>query len=185
MTLLCLVVGCIIKAEYGGNLLNNIEEIIDVLRLEKHCEGGFYRRTYCSELDCFGGQGQSRKTMSSIYYLVTAELGFSALVRNQSDLMLYFHQGDPLTIVFVDTHGQVTEHVLGNDLSKGQRPQLLCPANVAKAYDLKGGQYALVSEALSPSFEYEDMYQLSLADIEYLPEVSQERLKSYVIDKIE
>ena len=121
--------------------------------------------------------------MSSIYYLVTAKLGFSALVRNKSDLMLYYHQGDPLTIVFVDAQGQVSEHVLGNDLSKGQRPQLICPANVAKAYDLKGGQYALVSEAVTPSFEYEDMYQLTLSDIESLPVTSQEKLRSYVKKK--
>ena len=47
--------------------------------------------------------------------------------------------------------------VLGPDLAAGQQLQLTVPGGVWKASHLPSGDYGLISEAVSPGFEYEDM----------------------------
>ena len=159
-----------------------VDEIIENLGLEKHCEGGYYRRTYCSSISCDSVQGKPRHTMSSIYYMVTAEPGFSGLCMNQSDLILYHHLGAPMKVVFYDPRSQqLDEAVLGTDFSAGQRPQLTCPGGVWKAYDLMGADYCLVSEALSPSFEYVDMQLCSRGDLDGMADSAQAQLARYIL----
>jgi predicted cupin superfamily sugar epimerase len=138
--------------------MSEIPEIIQSLQLEPHCEGGYYRRTYLSDIECTSNSGKARATMSSIYYLVTQKKGMSYLAANESDLMLFHHAGAPLKVIFIDEQGDVEEKILGTDFAAGQQPQMLCPGGVWKAYELMSGEYTLVSEALSPSFDYDDLY---------------------------
>jgi hypothetical protein len=162
--------------------MNRVEEIIKALQLEKHCEGGYYHRTYCSNLQCKSVSGKPRNTMSSIYYLVTSESKFSALAVNESDLILYHHQGDPMKIIFFDPSSQaIYSRVLGQDIEKRQTPQVVCPGGIWKAYDLMGGQYCLASEAVSPSFEYEDMKLITMEDLETLSSELHTTLAEYIL----
>ncbi len=159
-----------------------VDDIIAQLKLEKHCEGGYFRRTYCSSIACDSVQGKPRRSMSSIYYMVTDELGYSGLCMNQSDLILYHHLGAPMTVVFYDPRMQQLERsLLGPDILAGQRPQLICPGGVWKAYDLMGADFCLVSEAVSPSFEYEDMQLFGQADLKGMPDSLQTQLARYIL----
>ena len=161
--------------------MDNTKDIIKKLQLEKHCEGGYYRRTYCSTIPCKSPSGSPRMTMSSIYYLVTAESKFSALCVNESDLILYHHQGNPMKIVFFDPKSQETHtQVLGQDIAQGQTPQVICPSGIWKAYDLMDGEYCLASEAVSPSFEYEDMKLITEKDLSRAPSATQTLLRKYL-----
>ena len=47
--------------------------------------------------------------------------------------------------------------MLGPDLAAGQQLQLAVPGGVWKASHLPRGDYGLISEAVAPGFEYEDM----------------------------
>jgi uncharacterized protein len=161
--------------------MKDIEGMIKALQLEKHCEGGYYRRTYCSTLPCKSSSGKPRNTMSSIYYLVTSESKFSSLAVNQSDLILYHHQGDPMKIIFFDPGSQeIYSCVLGPDVEKGQTPQVVCPGGIWKAYDLMGGQYCLASEAVSPSFECEDMKLITTKDLDVVSPALRTTLAEYI-----
>ena len=135
----------------------NKHEIIKTLELEPHpSEGGYFKRSYTSEIDTSTPAG-TRKTLSSIYYLLTDDSPIGYLHKNKSDIIHYFHSGSAITYFIVHPDGQLETKILGNDLSKGQTPQLTVKGGCWKASELIEGEYGLISEAVSPGFEYEDM----------------------------
>lgn len=133
------------------------EQIIDTLKLEKHIEGGYFYRSFYSEKFVTTEESLVRRQLSSIYYLLTKTSNFSCFARNRSDLVLYYHLGDPLTVLFRASDNAITEKILGPDILRGQYLQLPCPANTAKAYVLRAGEFCLIGEAVGPGFEYEDL----------------------------
>jgi hypothetical protein len=137
------------------------QTIIESLCLEPHpSEGGYFKRTYTSETELNCGYGQ-RKTLSSIYYMLTDDSPIGYLHKNKSDIIHYFHSGSPITYFIIHPDGQLETTTLGNDLSNGQQLQLTVRGGCWKASELEKGQhdfdYGLLSEAVSPGFEYEDM----------------------------
>ncbi len=73
-----------------------------------------------------------------------------------------------IKVIFIAENGDVSEEILGSDIIAGHKPQLICPRNVCKAYDLMQGEYALVGEAVSPGFDFSDMHMPSRNEIEAL-----------------
>ena len=144
----------------------NKQEIIKSLSLEPHpSEGGYFKRTYTSEIDTICAAG-TRKTLSSIYYMLTNDSPIGYLHKNKSDIIHYFHSGSPITYFIIHPDGKLEKQVLGNDVSQGQIPQLIVKGGCWKASELIEGEYGLLSEAVSPSFEYEDMELASTESIE-------------------
>ena len=134
----------------------NANDIVAALALEQHVEGGAFTRTFCSTHCGPNAEGLQRPFMTSIYYLMTRSNNLSYFAINKSDLILYYHMGAPLKVIFIHADGWIEEQILGTDLAAGQRPQCICPAGVPKAYQLDG-DYCLISEAVSPGFDYGDM----------------------------
>src|SRR5690606_40803653 len=75
-----------------------IARLIDTLGLDAHVEGGYFRRHYepGSGRRLATEHGQ-RFSMTCIYYLLTADSPIGHFHRNRSDIMHFFHAGDPLT----------------------------------------------------------------------------------------
>ena len=133
------------------------QEIIKKLSLEPHpSEGGYFKRTYTSEIktSCKAG---TRNTLSSIYYLLTNDNSIGHLHKNKSDIIHYFHSGSAINYIIIHPDGQLERMVLGNNVLHGETPQLTVKGGCWKASTLKTGEYGLISEAVSPGFEYEDM----------------------------
>ena len=132
--------------------------VIEQLGLEGHVEGGYFRRTFQADhrdkIDLGDGP---RFTMTSIFYLLTADSPVGQWHQNRSDIVHYFHLGSPLHYYLIHPDGRLETAVLGPDLVAGQRLQLTVPGGVWKASHLPAGDYGLISEAVSPGFEYEDM----------------------------
>lgn len=141
------------------------EEIISTLNLVKHCEGGYFYQTHRSNDFFTNDENKNRVYLTSIYYLLTRESSLSYFAQNKSDLVLYHHFGDPIKIIFLQSDGTLTDEILGSGILKGEKPQVICPANTCKAYDLMDGEYALIGEAVSPGFEYDDMHMPSLYEL--------------------
>lgn len=144
----------------------DIDKIIAHLNLTKHGEGGYFYETYRSKESAINNEGHDRSRMTSIYYLLTKECSLSYFVVNKSDLVLYYHLGDPLKIIFLTPEGKMREEILGTDICAGERPQIICPAGIWKAYDLMGGSFALVGEAVGPGFDYADMKILKAQEVQ-------------------
>lgn len=149
----------------------NRDQLITALQLEPHpLEGGYFRRTYESNLR-HGEGDDARSSLTSIYYMLTLESPIGFLHRNRSDIIHYFHSGQPITYITVSPAGLLTENILGMDIDKGQRPQLLVPGGFWKASALTTGEYGLISEAVSPGFDYRDN---ELATTDHLKELAPE-----------
>jgi predicted cupin superfamily sugar epimerase len=131
------------------------KEIIQNLQLQPHPEGGFYRETYRSGQTLITDDGRTRNVSTAIYYLLENE-DKSHFHRIQSDELWHFHQGKPMEI-FMIHEGQVIVATLGNDLAKGELPQIVLPAHrwfAARVKDSAG--YSLVSCTVAPGFDFTD-----------------------------
>ena len=137
------------------------ESVIKALELDRHIEGGYFRRTFVSDYSASqGATSLGRKTMSSIYYLLNAESPVGHFHRNKSDIVHYFHMGDPIAYFLIHPDGELQEVTLGHNIEEDHKLQLVVPGGVWKASRLKANGafgYGLISEAVSPSFNYDDM----------------------------
>lgn len=136
----------------------NKRQLIEQLCLEPHIEGGYFSRTYCSEQTTVRStDSKQRYLLSSIFYLLTDDSPIGYLHKNTSDIIHYFHGGSPLSYVIINPDGKLETKVLGADLDKGQQLQLIVRGGCWKASELTTGEFGLISEAVSPGFDYEDM----------------------------
>ena len=126
-------------------------QLIDLLDLQPHPEGGYFRETYRAEGSCGG-----RRHSTAIYYLLEAGQ-CSRLHRIKSDELWHFYWGDVLTIVEIGADGSVSETALGTNIAAGQRPQHIIKAGRwFGAYLPSGSSFALVGCTVAPGFEFAD-----------------------------
>ena len=135
-------------------------ELVEHLGLDGHVEGGFFRRTYASDYTLLTEDDRERLTLSSIFYLLAAESPIGHFHLNQSDIVHYFHLGDPITYYLLHPTGELETTVMGSDVRRGQVLQLTVPGGVWKASEIPSNGshgFGLISEAVTPGFEYDDM----------------------------
>lgn len=137
---------------------------IEQLCLKPHVEGGFFRRTFGSELSVPTQYG-NRISMSSIFYMLTDDSSTGYFHKNRSDIMHYWHAGSPLHYTVIHSDGGISRHILGPDIAAGQQLQLLVEGGAWKATQLKDGQFGLLSEAVTPGYESADMQMARFEDI--------------------
>lgn len=147
-----------------GQVMNprsiNASTLIATLDLEPHVEGGFFRRTYQADhRDMLETTGGPRYLMTSIYYLLTEESPVGQFHFNQSDILHYFHLGDAIEYSLIHADGSLQTLVMGSDVLAGHQLQLHVPGGIWKASRLLGGEngFGLISEAVSPGFDFADM----------------------------
>ena len=136
------------------------EAVVHQLKLVEHVEGGFFSRTYAADYRLLTPAGDDRRSMSSIFYLLAAQSPIGHFHLNRSDIVHYFHMGDPITYYLLHPDGELKTAVMGNNLSAGEVLQLTVPGGVWKASQIPiDGEhgFGLISEAVSPGFEYSDM----------------------------
>lgn len=142
----------------------NKQLLIEKLSLTPHIEGGYFARTYYSELTAaVPYDSRPRGLLSSIFYMLTNDSPIGHLHKNKSDIIHYFQGGSPLSYLIIHPDGTLEHKVLGNDLHNGQQLQLIVRGGCWKASELTAGEFGLISEAVSPSFDYADM-ELADAD---------------------
>ena len=117
-------------------------EIIALLQLERHPEGGWFKQTFVDEVP----SGRAHSTL--IYYLL--ERGDrSAWHRVDSAEVWHWYSGAALELCV----GRATL-TLGSDLAAGQRPQGVVPRGEwQSARSL--GDWTLVGCTVAPGFEFE------------------------------
>ena len=144
----------------GSTVALSTEQLVAHLNLDGHVEGGYYRRTYASDRTLVTPTGEQRLSMSSIFYLLAAQSPIGHFHLNRSDIVHYFHMGDPITYHLIQPDGAYSQVVMGQDLAAGQVLQLTVPGGVWKASEIPSNGvhgFGLISEAVSPGFEYVDM----------------------------
>lgn len=120
-----------------------VKRLIETLGLAPHPEGGFYRETY-------------RSSSTAIYFLLPAG-EFSAFHRlRASDEIWHHYAGDPVELQTIDPGGEHRVTILGPDLERGERPQVIVPAGTLQAASVRGRRFALCGCTVTPAFEFAD-----------------------------
>jgi predicted cupin superfamily sugar epimerase len=131
-------------------------ELAEVLGLEAHPEGGWYRETWRSEVGIRPeGYGGERASATAIYFLL-APGEESRWHRVRSAEIWLWHSGGPLTLEYGDELEKAEAFTLGPDVRAGQQPQVVVPAGAWQAARPAGDQPVLVSCVVSPGFDFAD-----------------------------
>jgi uncharacterized protein len=125
-------------------------EVIRLLDLKPHPEGGHYRQTFRDPRTLDG----TRAVSTAIYYLL-ARGERSHWHKVDAAEGWHYHAGAPLELALaLDAQGPVERVTLGPDLLAGQRPQAIVPAHAWQAA-LSLGEWTLVGCTVAPGFEFE------------------------------
>jgi predicted cupin superfamily sugar epimerase len=125
------------------------DEIIRLLDLKPHPEGGWFRETFRDEA---GADGRARST--AIYYLLKeGQRSHWHRVRNAAEVW-HFYAGEPLDLDIAPPGGGLPERlVLGSDLGLGEFPQAVVPADWWQSA-ICLGSWSLVGCTVAPGFEF-------------------------------
>jgi predicted cupin superfamily sugar epimerase len=131
----------------GSNL--SADDIIRLLRLAPHPEGGHYRETFRDTRTSEGGRAAS----TAIYFLLRAG-EISRWHRVDAVEIWHWHAGAPLELgLAADSAGHPHTLRLGPDLVGGEAPQAIVPAHHwQQARSL--GAWTLVGCTVAPGFTF-------------------------------
>ncbi|MBA4800891.1 MAG: cupin domain-containing protein [Euryhalocaulis sp.] len=127
------------------------EDIIAMLDLAPHPEGGFFRETWRDET------GEGRAASTAIYFLLT-EGNRSHWHRVDASETWHYYAGAPLILRIHDDNGP-QEIRLGADLAAGERPQGVVPPHAWQSAETTG-DWTLVGCTVAPGFEF-DHFELA------------------------
>jgi predicted cupin superfamily sugar epimerase len=131
-------------------------EIIRLLNLKPHPEGGHYRQTFRDPDVREDGRAHS----TAIYFLLAAGER-SHWHRVDAVEVWHFHAGNPLLLQIADASG-IERIRLGADLAASERPQAVVPAHAWQAAESLGA-WTLVGCTVAPGFEF-DHFELAADD---------------------
>jgi predicted cupin superfamily sugar epimerase len=122
-------------------------EVIRLLELKPHPEGGHYRETF---RDPAGPEGRGFST--AIYYLL--DVGETSEWHRVDAAEIWHHYaGAPLVISLSPNGHDASAHHLGSDLAAGQRPQLVVPAGCWQSATSLGA-WTLIGCTVAPGFAF-------------------------------
>lgn len=123
------------------------EEVIALLDLQPHPEGGCYRETFRD-----GDGGGARAASTAIYFLLRAR-ETSRWHRVDAAEVWHFYAGDALELQIAPAQQPAIQVRLGWRLADGERPQAIVPAGAwQRARSL--GAWTLVGCTVAPGFEF-------------------------------
>ncbi len=124
-------------------------DIIRLLDLKPHPEGGHFRETFRDSRTLDG----KRAASTAIYFLL-AQGERSHWHRVDAVEVWHYHAGAPLALeIAMTAAGPVERITLGGDLATGERPQAVVPAHAWQAAHSLG-DWTLVGCTVAPGFEF-------------------------------
>ena len=131
-------------------------EIITILELRPHPEGGHYRQTFRDSAN--GERGHS----TAIYYLLAAgECSAWHRVRDAAEVW-HHYAGGPLALTLSPNGHDAEAHRLGRNLTTGERPQVVVPAGWWQTAETLGA-WTLVGCTVAPGFTF-DSFEMAPPD---------------------
>ncbi len=143
--------------EASSNKLEGLsaDEVIEILGLAPHPEGGYFAETFRDPATLPGCE----RAMSTAIYFLLREGGGSHWHSVDAVEMWHFHAGAPLSLGIAAPTGPATFVTLGSDLANGQRPQGIVPHGYWQCAQSLGA-WSLVGCTVSPGFTF-DGFQLA------------------------
>lgn len=157
--------------------LSRVDELIRLLDLKPHPEGGYFREVFRSRQYVHPDDDRDKRSaLTTIYFLLIGGQA-NRWHRVWSDEVWHYYEGDPLDLYWLDEEKKVQRYVLGR-VGEGQSPCAVIPTGRWQAARTRGA-YTLLGCTVGPGFEYEDfeMYDGPAAGEDGLPMV--EELESW------
>jgi len=123
-------------------------EVIRLLGLQPHPEGGHYRETFRDATTDASGRAAS----TAVYFLLAAG-EISRWHRVDAAEAWHWHAGAPLALAIADPAGRRIVR-LGADLAAGERPQAVVPRGAWQQAESLGA-WTLVGCTVAPGFRFE------------------------------
>jgi uncharacterized protein len=123
------------------------EQIIRLLGLKPHPEGGHFRETFRDTQ-----LAEDRAASTAIYFLL-AHGELSHWHRVDATEVWHWYAGAPLVLEIAQSDGSIERVMLGSDLAAGQRPQAVVPAFSWQAAQTVG-DWTLCGCTVAPGFEF-------------------------------
>ncbi|MEP4704368.1 MAG: cupin domain-containing protein [Hyphomicrobiales bacterium] len=123
------------------------KDIIRLLELKPHPEGGFYKETFRD------GEGGERGHSTAIYYLL--EVGDCSAWHRVNDAaeVWHYYAGAPLALTVSSDGHDAESHRLGPNIDFGERPQVVVPTGWWQTAESLG-EWTLVGCTVAPGFEF-------------------------------
>jgi predicted cupin superfamily sugar epimerase len=127
---------------------SSAEEIIRLLGLQPHPEGGHFRETFRDMRQIDG------RSASTLIYFLLAKGERSHWHRVDAAEIWHYYAGAPLKLEFAASDKTLPASItLGTDLIKGQQPQFVIPQGNWQAAESLG-EWTLVGCTVAPGFEF-------------------------------
>lgn len=123
-------------------------EVIAMLDLEPHPEGGHFRETWR------GPDGPDGRSVGTAIYFLLAAGEHSAWHRVDADEIWHWYAGDPLVLTVSPDGTGSTSIRLGRRLREGETSQAVVPAGAWQMAETLG-DWTLVGCTVSPGFRFE------------------------------
>jgi len=136
---------------YSPAMDESARQLVSVLALRPHPEGGFYRETFRSS-----SNDAERSASTAIYFLLQAGTFSAFHVIHGGDEIWHHYDGDAVEIHTLSSNGDYSVDVLGRDVANGERPQIVVPAGVIQAAVPCGDAFALCGCTVAPGFDFTD-----------------------------
>ena len=121
------------------------QQIIEMLEMEAHPEGGYFKETFRDE----------DNASTAIYYLLEAG-DCSAWHRVHGSVEIWhYYAGGPLALTISPQGHDATAYRLGPNLNSGEIPQVIVPAGYWQTAESLG-RWTLVGCTVAPGFTFEN-----------------------------
>ncbi len=140
--------------------LLSADQIIELLGLVPHPEGGHFAEVFRAPLQVESPAHPSERAASTAIYFLLKAGELSALHRVRSDELWHHYAGDTLELHELDATAH-TLHRLGKDLARGERPLVVIPAGRWQAARASSDAQArhgfvLCGCTVAPGFDFAD-----------------------------
>ena len=134
-------------------------ELIALLELNPHPEGGHFREVHRSSSQVRPADGRGARTaLTTIYFLLAAGEA-SRFHRVASDEAWHYYEGDPLELLVADDSFDEVKRLVLGPVGKGMRPVHVVGAGQWQAAR-PIGSYTLVGCSVGPGFDFADFQML-------------------------
>jgi uncharacterized protein len=134
-------------------------DVIRLLDLKPHPEGGYFRETFRDALACppppagEGKEGAGARAASTAIYFLLARGERSRWHRIDVVEIWHWYAGAPLRLEIASQNGRRERVTLGCDLAAGERPQIIVPARAWQSAESLG-DWTLAGCTVAPGFEF-------------------------------
>lgn len=140
--------------------MQSADDIISLLELEPHPEGGYFRETF-RDYVTVGPTGRAAST--AIYFLLKGG-EVSRWHRVDAAEVWHWYAGAALQLKTAPPEGTAQLKTLGPNLDAGERPQAVVPAGYWQQAECLGG-WTLVGCTVAPGFTF-DGFELRADDLD-------------------